>query len=114
MLVVDDAPEIRTVLVGALEDEGYVVRTAASGRAALDLLRGWQPDLILLDLMMPELDGWDLRARLLDDEGWSRIPVVILSAAPHPRGGLDRLRAAAIFPKPFELEPLLATVAALI
>jgi CheY-like chemotaxis protein len=54
VLVVDDEPEIRTVLVGALEDEGYVVRTAAGGRAALDLLRGWQPDLILLDLIHAE------------------------------------------------------------
>lgn len=63
---------------------------------------------------MPELDGWGLRAHLLADEGWSRIPVVVLSAAPTMRGGVDGLRAAAVFPKPFELEPLLATVAALL
>jgi CheY-like chemotaxis protein len=114
VLVVDDEPALRAVLVGALEDEGYTVRSAANGKLALDLLGRWQPDLILLDLMMPELDGWDLRARLLANESWSHIPVVVLSAAPDRRGGVERLRAAAVFPKPFELDSLLDTVAALL
>ena len=61
VLVVDDDLSIQGFLAEALADEGYGVRTAANGREALAILREWRPDLILLDLMMPEMDGWEFR-----------------------------------------------------
>jgi CheY-like chemotaxis protein len=62
VLVVDDDELIRDTLATALADEGYAVRVAADGRAALDSLHEWRPDLIVLDLMMPEMDGYAFRA----------------------------------------------------
>ena len=111
ILVVDDDPELRHVLAMALTDEGYAVRCAPDGRAALDLLEEWQPRLILLDLMMPELDGWTFRAHQLATEHARDVPVVILSAARDP--SVEALKPAAVVPKPFNLARLLDTVASL-
>jgi CheY-like chemotaxis protein len=110
VLVVDDDRMLREVLVGALEDEGYVVRSARNGREALALLEQWRPDVILLDLMMPEMDGWAFRSRQLQLPASADIPVIVLSAGPNLRYGVDSLRSTAIFPKPFDLDLLLATV----
>jgi CheY-like chemotaxis protein len=110
VLVVDDDRMLREVLIGALEDEGYTVRAARNGREALALLEHWQPDLILLDLMMPEMDGWTFRSRQLQLPDWADIPVIVLSAGPNLRYGVDSLRSTAIFPKPFDLDLLLAAV----
>ncbi len=96
----------------ALADEGYDVRAAPDGRAALALLETWRPHLILLDLMMPVLDGWGFRARQLATPGAEDLPVIILSAARDMR--VESLRPAAVVPKPFNLELLLDRVAALV
>ena len=109
ILVVDDDPELRHVLALALTDEGYEVRCAPDGRAALDLLEEWLPRLILLDLMMPELDGWTFRAHQLATERARDVPVVILSAGRDP--SVEALKPAAVVPKPFNLARLLDTVA---
>ena len=110
VLVVDDDKMLREVLIGALEDEGYTVRAARNGREALVLLEQWRPDVILLDLMMPEMDGWAFRSRQLQLPAWADIPVIVLSAGPNLRYGVDSLRSTAIFPKPFDLDLLLAAV----
>jgi DNA-binding response OmpR family regulator len=109
ILVVDDDPELRHVLALALTEEGYEVRCAPDGQAALHLLEEWLPRLILLDLMMPELDGWSFRARQLATERARDVPVVILSAARDP--SVEALKPAAVIPKPFNLARLLDTVA---
>ena len=109
ILVVDDDPELRHVLAMALTDEGYEVRCAPDGQAALDLLEEWLPRLILLDLMMPELDGWTFRAHQLATERARDVPVVILSAARDP--SVEALKPAAVVPKPFNLTRLLDTAA---
>lgn len=62
MAVVDGDPDIRDVVADALADQGYEVRVAGDGRAALGVLAAWRPDAIVLDLMMPEMDGWAFRA----------------------------------------------------
>jgi DNA-binding response OmpR family regulator len=113
VLVVDDDPMLRDILVTALKDEGYAVRTARNGREALAVLEAWRPNLILLDLMMPDMDGWSFRARQLTLDGHAEIPVIVLSAGPNLRFGVDVLRATAIIPKPFDLDLLLAAVAKL-
>jgi DNA-binding response OmpR family regulator len=109
ILVIDDDEELRRALTLALTDEGYEVRAAPHGQAALELLETWLPRLILLDLMMPELDGWAFRARQLASERAKHVPVVVLSAARDP--SVEALEPAAVVPKPFDLGRLLDTVA---
>jgi two-component system response regulator MprA len=110
ILVVDDDPGIRGFLTGALEDEGYEIRNASNGREALDVLNRleeWAPDLILLDLYMPEVDGWSFRAAQLALTGPAvRIPVIVLSASRNLGGRSAELHADAFMEKPFELDAL--------
>jgi adenylate cyclase len=109
ILLVDDDPDIRDVLSTALHDEGYQVCCLANGAAALSLLRSAaRPDVILLDLMMPEMDGWELRAELKAHPELRKIPVIYLSGA---YGAAERLRAedrALFLVKPFEFANLLS------
>ncbi len=108
VLVVDDDPAIRGFLSETLLDEGYEVRDAANGQEALDALDAWHADVILLDLMMPVMDGWTFRQRQLEAGSINHIPVIVMSAA---RALPDeRLRAVATFSKPFDLGTLLETV----
>jgi CheY-like chemotaxis protein len=82
ILIVDDDSDIRKSLSDFLEDEGYKVTAAANGRSALDLLRaGIRPAVILLDLMMPGMDGWDFRQAQLQDPAIASVPVVVVTAS---------------------------------
>jgi two-component system, chemotaxis family, chemotaxis protein CheY len=109
LLVVEDDEDIRSVMSEALESEGYEVARACDGGDALRCARQRRPDLILLDLMMPRMDGWTFRAEQQADEALSDIPVVIVSAiAPADAAGLG---AAAHLQKPFDLDDLMAVVA---
>lgn len=113
VLVVDDHAMICELLAEALGDEGYAVQTVYNGWAALELLQSWDVDLILLDLMMPIMDGWAFRRAQLADPRLAAIPVVIMSAGPAgPRAAGD-LTAAAVIPKPYSLDMLLETVSQL-
>jgi len=109
-LVVEDHAEIREAVSIALELEGYEVRTAEDGRAALAVLERWEPCVIVLDLMMPRMDGWQFRERQLEMEGRSDVPVVVLSAARQTEDEWRRLRAHTIVSKPFEIDALLRAV----
>ena len=80
MLVVDDDAEIRDFLRRSLEGGGWTVLEAEHGEAALERLVERPADVILLDLMMPVMDGFELMARLLANEAWRRIPVIVVSA----------------------------------
>jgi PAS domain S-box-containing protein len=80
VLVVDDDPEVLDLVRQVLEEEKINVRTAENGLKALDSLKEMIPDLILLDLMMPEMDGFELINRLREAEEWNAIPVVIITA----------------------------------
>jgi two-component system response regulator MprA len=113
VLVVDDDPDIRTFMGCVLEDSGYEVRSAADGGAALELLQDWQPDLILLDLMMPRVDGRAFRRAQLEQDALAAIPVVVMSAGYSAHSEAERLAAAAALDKPFDLNLVLETVAAL-
>lgn len=116
VLVVDDDHAIRGFLAEALLDEGFEVRAAASGTQALEAIRkGWRPDLILLDLMMPDMDGWAFRkAQRSLARGLSEVPVVVMSAARNLSQRVAEIEARAVFAKPFDLEALLATVNSLL
>jgi CheY-like chemotaxis protein len=107
LLLVEDDTVSREALALLLRAGGYDVITAADGREALDYLQdGGAADLILLDLMMPVMDGWQLREALAQDPRWSAIPVVVLSAVVQFTD-LDGLPALT---KPVILEDLVATI----
>ena len=110
VLVVEDDAAIRSLLDSALTDEGYEVRTAEHGGAALEILELWSPHVILLDLMMPVLDGWRFRARQVANTSWAAIPVIVLSAAYEVSNQAQIMAVAAFIAKPFDLDDLLATV----
>jgi CheY-like chemotaxis protein len=109
ILVVDDQAPIYHMLLDLLADEGYTAIGAHNGRMALDLVHEQIPDLILLDVMMPEMDGPMTLQMLRSVPKLTRIPVVLLTVAPErfARG----LGAMTVLPKPVDLEHLLAVIA---
>lgn len=80
ILVVDDEPDIVETLSFRLEQEGYAVITAVDGLEALDKARNESPDLIILDIMMPKLDGFQVSRLLKFDERYQDIPIIMLTA----------------------------------
>ena len=112
VLVVDDDPDILQTLALCLSTEGYGVAMAANGQEALDVLRREKPAVILLDLMMPVMDGWQFITEI-DQRGWRKSPILILSADRAVQGHANRLRADAFLAKPFDLEELLGKVSQL-
>jgi CheY-like chemotaxis protein len=112
VLVVDDDVHIRYALVDALEDEGYRAICASNGAEALQVLREMPqpPSVILLDLMMPVMDGWQFRAQQQRDPRLSKIPVVVVSAIGNGMGEAFQVSASAYLKKPFLLQDLVATV----
>lgn len=76
----DDEPDVRTLCKINLEYEGYEVIEASDGLSALDLIEKEHPDLVILDIMMPEMDGWQVLEKLKSEEGTASIPVVLLTA----------------------------------
>ena len=108
VLVVDDDPAIREILAIALEDEGHEVSTAADGAQALARVDERQPDLVLLDLNMPVLDGWQTQARLRTRT--PRIPVVFMTAGTVAKSEADRHQADGFLPKPFDIDRLLSLI----
>ena len=112
VLVVDDDSAVRTALKELFETEGYDVAVAANGRAALNHLRvGVRPCVVLLDLMMPVMDGWDFRTEQLKDPALREIPVFILTAAGFSDATIRAQFGSIPFvPKPPPHEELLALV----
>jgi CheY-like chemotaxis protein len=108
VLVVDDEVDIRQAVAEVLTDEGYQVCSAADGAEALDQLHAFRPNLVLLDLMMPGMNGWEFRAaqRGDPDPAVAKTPVVVLSAL----GREGAIEADAYIQKPFDLEDLLSAV----
>lgn len=80
VLVVDDDDDVRAAMTEVLEDAGYEVMAAANGQIALERMRDAQPALVLLDLMMPIVDGWEVVREMRTDPALATIPVCVLSA----------------------------------
>ena len=111
ILVVDDDEHTRALVQDVLDLEGYQVRSAVDGQAALDVLASWRPDLILLDLNMPRLDGWGFCAAQRQQPAISDIPIVLMSAARNLPSRQLPCEPAAVLEKPFDLDELLQRVA---
>ncbi len=107
VLVVDDDPDIQEALVHILESDGHEVSKAGNGCTALEMLRRQPPDVVILDLMMPAMNGWEFREAQMKDPRLARIPVIVISAATL-REPID---ADEFLPKPFEPSRLLELVA---
>lgn len=105
VLVVDDEPQIRAFLSLTLGDAGFRVCVAEDGIAALAVLGTVRPAVVITDLMMPRMDGWELCRRLRSTAETAAIPLVVISALQSSSALGD-----AFFPKPFELDALLAAL----
>ncbi len=106
VLVIDDDSDIRDAVTEVLAFEGHEVFTAAEGEQGLVRCRLVKPDLVLLDLMMPGMNGWDFLRALRRDEAIAGTPVVVVSAL----GRVPELPVAGFLPKPFGLDALVALV----
>ncbi len=108
VLAIEDDADLRQFYGEILTDEGHEVRLAGNGLEALREL-DWTPDLILLDLMMPVMDGYEFLRQLRASPRGAHVPVLVLSAALPP--GRETLRGAqAVLPKPFDFDRLLRTI----
>ena len=115
LLVVDDEDDLRDVIQMSLElRDGWSVMTASSGASAIELARHEQPDAILLDMMMPEMDGPETLRRLHADVSTSRIPVVFLTAKVQPGEVAGPPGSAGLIRKPFDPMRLADDVAAVL
>ncbi len=108
VLVVDDDPFIRHLVELALVGEGYTVDQAADGRRALERVALAPPSLVLLDLNMPGMNGWEVHARLRETH--PQVPVVYMTANLSTPDEARRHGAAGYLPKPFDIDDLLQTV----
>ncbi|UCF19267.1 MAG: response regulator, partial [Gemmatimonadota bacterium] len=109
VLVVDDDPAVRNIMVRMLTKEGYRVETAANGKAGLRAARELRPDVITLDVLMPEMDGWEVLSALKDDRELAEIPVLMLTIADERNMGFA-LGASEYMTKPIDRERLTATL----
>jgi CheY-like chemotaxis protein len=114
VLVVDDDFGFRNAIADALRSLSWEVRGAATGGDALSVLRSWRPDVILLDLMLPSMDGWTFRAEADRQQALDGIPIVVTSAAADVRREAEKLQAAASLAKPFELDDLVRLIQELV
>ena len=116
ILVVDDEEDVLDMLRLVLAKSGYEVLTATSGMEGLTQAESQLPDLIVLDIMMQQMDGWEVLKLLKLDERTSSIPVVILSARVEPKDKIRGLQEGAIdyVTKPFAVREILTKVAALL
>jgi two-component system, OmpR family, KDP operon response regulator KdpE len=111
VLVVDDEPQITRVLRTTLSGHGYSVRTAGDGDEALEVIRGWNPDVVITDLAMPNMAGIELCLRI---RAKSQVPIIVLSVRGEEKVKVEALDAGAddYVTKPFNMNELLARVRA--
>jgi excisionase family DNA binding protein len=115
VLIVDDDDRLREFVRVNLEMEGYTVREAASAREGLDALEEQSPDLVLLDVMMPEMDGWEMLRQLHERHGVGAIPVIVFSGKVEEDAGAVASRGAQAFiGKPFSPQTLIERTKALL
>jgi CheY-like chemotaxis protein len=108
VLVVDDEPDIRATVSAMLEAEGYDVIEATNGAEALEALEAADPDIVLLDMRMPVLDGWGFASELR--RRGHAVPIVVMTAARDAAHWASEITAAAFVAKPFGFDDLISAV----
>ncbi|HSD86569.1 MAG TPA: response regulator [Kofleriaceae bacterium] len=111
ILVVDDEPMVRDTLAQVLADEGYIVDIAVDGEDALERVQAARPDAILLDLMMPGMNGRQFLQALRHDPAYQQVPVLIMTAVHGLEVNLASIGASEVVEKPFDVQDLLNKVA---
>ncbi len=112
-MIVDDEPDIRYLLRKMLEKEGYEVTEARDGRECLEKLKKERPDLILLDIMMPGMFGWEVSRRIKEDEATKSIPVAMLTVRTSEEDKVKSLEESLAdwhISKPMDREKLMETI----
>jgi len=113
IMVVDDEPDLLEVVKLILESDGYQVVTANSGQEALDMIEKEMPDLVLLDIIMPRMDGWEVFSRIKSNSRTHDIPVIMLTAKDQRIDkliGLHVVRVDDYITKPFGRAELLERI----
>lgn len=112
VLIIEDDTEIREALSDILVSEGYAVQTANNGQEGLDYLKSQneKPGIIILDLMMPIMDGWHFRDHQLQDPELAKIPVVVVTADGNASQKAKTMNATAGLKKPIDLDEFLETI----
>jgi len=103
IIVVEDDHQLREVIAETLREDGYAVETAENGTVALELVRGFTPDLLVIDLMMPHMNGEEFTEQVRQIEGLESVPIIVVSAA---RSGAEvgtRIGAVEYLGKPFDI-----------
>jgi two-component system alkaline phosphatase synthesis response regulator PhoP len=110
ILVVEDQEDVAQLIEVVLKGEGYTVAIARDGAHGLMLSRDWKPDLILMDIMLPGVDGGTLIARLRKEPETADLPIIAMSASRTLRDRTPELEADALLSKPFDVDALLVQV----
>ena len=108
VLIVEDDDILRETIADLIRDDGHEVRVAADGIEGLAASDGWEPHLVILDVMLPRMDAFEFRARQL--AAGDRAKVLLVSAAPELSAAATRLKADAWLPKPFSVDAMIETV----
>jgi DNA-binding response OmpR family regulator len=109
VLVVEDDPDMLEIIAAILGAEGYAYRTAHNGVEALDAVNGERPAVVLLDMLMPVMNGWQTAAELHHRYGRT-VPIVAVTAAEHAEAAATEIGADDVLAKPFEIDDLLRVV----
>jgi DNA-binding NarL/FixJ family response regulator len=112
ILLVDDEPGLRQAVQAYLEDSGFTVTTAANAQVAWELLQQQKPDLVVSDIMMPQVSGYEFLQKLRQDVRFQHLPVVFLTARGMTKDRIAGFRAGVdgYIPKPFDPEELVAVI----
>ena len=110
ILVVDDTPANIRAVAAILKEQGYQLSAATNGQQALDVLGRIRPDLILLDVMMPDIDGFETCRRIKNNEAWRDIPIIFLTTKTETTDIVNGFEVGALdyIAKPFNAHELLA------
>jgi DNA-binding response OmpR family regulator len=111
ILVVDDDPEISSLVQYTLESLGHEVKVCDNGREVIDTLRSYKPELLVLDVMLPGVDGYSLATQISEDAELSKMPIIVLSALEPSRTMFQRFsQVVAFLTKPFNTDDLMEAV----
>jgi len=113
ILSIEDDPEMSGLIQLIFERKGHRVIGARRGELGLELIKSLKPDVLLLDLMLPDIDGWDLYYQMKNDKELSRVPIIIVSAKNEEQDAANGLRVIdndRFIQKPFEVKELVDTV----
>ncbi|MEI7481559.1 MAG: response regulator [Elusimicrobiota bacterium] len=111
ILIVDDDAEISSLVQCTLESMDHQVRVCDNGREVMDTLRSYKPDLLILDVMLPGIDGYSLTNLITEDTDTKKLPIIVLSALEPSRAMFQRFsQVAAFLTKPFNTDDLMEAV----